>query len=117
MKELFPGDAGAVQPPEPQRTVYVDPTLEDETLRWRWETRAAQWRARELAEHVFGGEVTARLSGRITRAPFCGLLHLDVPFEDLASHKALEAVFLASASRDPILARVPFVYILGPAAE
>jgi hypothetical protein len=116
MRELF-SDTPSPLPTEPEETVYVDPTLGEEPAHWRWEARAAQWRAMELAEHVFGGEVSARLSGRSGRTPFRGLLHLDVPFADLDTHRAREAVFLASAAVDPILARVPFVYVLGPAAR
>jgi hypothetical protein len=110
---LFPRGSDPVAP-APERTTYVDPTLEEQSAAWRWEARAAQWRARELAEIVFGGEVVARLSGRAGRAPFRGLLHLDVPFRDLDTHRALEAVFLSSASRDPVLGRIPLVFVLGP---
>ena len=113
MSELFPVSPDGVEP-EPQRTVYVDPTLGEHAATWRWEARAAQWRARELAESVFGGQVNARLTGRAGRTPFRGLLYLDVPFRDLETHRALESVFLVCASRDPILGRIPFVYVLGP---
>ena len=73
MRELF-SDTPSPLPTEPEETVYVDPTLGEEPAHWRWEARAAQWRAMELAEHVFGGEVSARLSGRSGRTPFRGLL-------------------------------------------
>jgi hypothetical protein len=104
----------APDPPEPQRTAYVDPTLGEHEASWRWEARAAQWRARELAESVFGGEVRARLTGRAGRQPFRGLLYLEVPFEDLATHRALEAVFLSCASEDAVLGKIPLVFVLGP---
>jgi len=101
-------------PQEQERTFYVDPTRGEVATRRAWEQRAAQWRARELAERVFGGEVTARLTGRSGARPFRGLLHMEVPFADLESHRALETVFLASAARDPLLSEVPFVFVLAP---
>jgi hypothetical protein len=69
-----------------------------------------------VAEAVFGGEVRARLSGHSGGSPFRGLLHLDVPFRDLETHRALEAVFIACASEDPVLEQVPLIFVLGPAA-
>jgi hypothetical protein len=110
---LLPGGPEPL-PPEPEGTTYVDPTLGEQSAAWRWEARAAQWRARELAESVFGGQVNARLSGRAGRQPFRGLLHLEVPFSDLATHRALEAVFLSCASQDAVLGRIPLVFVLGP---
>jgi hypothetical protein len=110
---LFPLGRDHVAP-DPERTIYVDPSLGEQSATWRWEARAAQWRARALAESVFGGEVDARLGGRVGRTPFRGLLHLGVPFRDLETHRALEAVFLSCASRDPILRRIPLVFVLGP---
>jgi hypothetical protein len=113
VSEAFPG-IPEPQDESPPKTVHVDPTLGVEEVRLRWEARSAQWRARELAERVFGGEVTARLIGHSTRSSFRGLLYLDVPYTDLHRHRALEACFLAVAARDPVLARVPFVFVLGP---
>jgi hypothetical protein len=110
---LFPTGSEHLAP-EPERTTYVDPMLGEQSASWRWEARAAQWRARELAESVFGGEVTARLTGRAGRQAFRGLLYLDVPFRDLATHRSLEAVFLSCAAKDPILARIPLVFVMGP---
>jgi hypothetical protein len=95
-------------------TLFVDPLLERVDERERWEVRAAQWRARALAEVVFGGEVQARVTGRL-RGPFRGLLHLDVPFHGLAEHRARERVFLSAAASDPVIARVPFVFVFGAA--
>jgi hypothetical protein len=95
--------------------LFVDPVLDQVQERVRWEVRAAQWRARALAEVVFGGEVEARVTGRL-RGPFRGLLHLDVPFQGLAEHRARERVFLAAAANDPVIARVPFVFVFGAAA-
>ena len=97
-------------------TIFVDPTLARVQDRERWEARAAQWRAREIAEAVFGGEVRARLVGP-TPGGFRGLLHLDVPFEGLAEHREREARFVAAATIDPVLARVPLVFVFGAAAR
>jgi hypothetical protein len=113
MSDLFPGGRRDALVEKPG-TVHVDPTLGERTAEARWETRAAQWRARELAEEVFGGEVAARLTGRRGGHPFRGLLHLDVPFRDLAQHRVREAAFLSAAARDPVLERVPFVFVLTP---
>jgi hypothetical protein len=92
-----------------QSTLLFDPTQVEE--RERWEARAAQWRARALAELVFGGEVAAALAGQGQRGPFRGILDLSVPFEDLVRHRELEQVFLSAARRDPLLARVPFLFV------
>jgi hypothetical protein len=79
----------------------------------RWEARAAQWRAVELAEAVFGGPVEARLTGG-GAAGFRGLLELGVPFEDLARHRRAEHCFLAAARQDEVLGRLPLVVVLTP---
>jgi len=99
---------------DPQKVVFVDPSLHLEEVRRRWEVRAAQWRARELAEAVFGGEVRATLGGRGTRGTLRGLLHLEVPFSDLESHRRGETAFLMSAATDPVMARVPLVVVFSP---
>lgn len=91
----------------------VDPALDRVQGRRRWEARTAQWRARALAEAVFGGEVEARLAGHGGGHAFRGLLHLDVPFAGLERHREGEARFLAAAARDPVLSGVPFVYVFG----
>lgn len=114
MSDPFPTPARGPEPEE-EKIVQIDPTREQS--RWRWEIRAAQWRARELAEAVFGGAVGARLTGRTPRGAFHGLLHLEVPFENLDTHRSLEAVFLASAARDPLLGGVPLVFVLSPLAR
>jgi hypothetical protein len=113
MSELLPGRVRWASA-DPPGTVHVEPTLGERTAEERWEARAAQWRAMELAEDVFGGEVAARLTGRIGGHPFRGLLHLDVPFGDLAQHRLREAAFLAAAAHDPVLERVPFVFVFTP---
>ena len=100
---------------EKPSTIFVDPSIDRIDERERFEVRAAQWRARALAELVFGGEVEARVTGR-GRGPFRGLLHLDVPFGGLAEHRAREAVFMSAASRDPVLSRVELLSVFGARA-
>jgi len=83
----------------------------------RWEVRAAQWRALELARQVFGSEVRGSMIGVRPRGPMRGLMRLDVPFDELVRHRAREVRFLAMAGVDPLLARVPLLYVMGPAEE
>ena len=99
------------------------PTLPQLTLpgpsRWarnlHAEAWAARWRARELAEAVFGGVARARLVGLREEGAYRALLQLDVPFDDLSTHQLLERRFVAAVERDPILSRIPLVYVIGPA--
>lgn len=81
--------------------------------RARWEVRAAQWRARELAEDVFGEVTEMVVSGIRAEGPLRGLLQLKVPFDDLGNHRAREERFMAAASSDPLLATVRLVYVFG----
>lgn len=80
----------------------------------RWEVRAAQWRAREIAESVFGRVTSASLVSIRPAGPMRGLLHIEVPFRDLEIHTERERRFLAAAESDPILSQVPLVYVFGP---
>lgn len=82
--------------------------------RARWEVRAAQWRARELAELVFGEVASTSLTGIRPRGPLRGLLELEVPFDGLESHREKEARFMAATRTDPVLARVPLVFVFAP---
>jgi hypothetical protein len=112
---LFPGgsDGGAAaDAPEPR----LEQILDDRERVARWEVRAAQWRAHELALEAFGGPVRMHLMGMRLRGPMRGLLEMGVPFEDLDVHRAREARFLAAVSADPVLSRIPLVYVLGPHA-
>lgn len=90
--------------------------LTEEERLGRIEVRAAQWKAVELARMVFGRDVGVAMVGLRTRGPLRGLLRLDVPFETLERHREREGVFLSLVGQDPLLARVPLVYILGPDA-
>lgn len=83
----------------------------------RWEVRAAQYRAHELALEAFGGPVRTHLMGLRTRGAMRGLLEMGVPFRDLPGHRVREARFLAAVGSDPLLARVPLVYVLGPRSD
>jgi len=80
----------------------------------RWEVRAAQWRARELAEVVFGGVGESSLMSLRPDGALRGLLRLSVPFVDLPAYRARETRFLAAVERDPILSRIRLVYVIAP---
>ena len=80
----------------------------------RWEVRAAQWRARELAQLVFGDVSDMGLSGIRGGGEMRGLLRLDVPFDDLCKHHDREARFMAAVLNDPLLSAVPLLYVIGP---
>ena len=82
--------------------------------RAKWEVRAARWRATELAEIVFGAVGDSSLLGLRPQGALRGMLRLQVPFVDLAAHRAREAQFLAAVDMDPLLARIRLVYVIGP---
>jgi hypothetical protein len=88
--------------------------LTEEERVGRIEIRAAQWKALELARAVFGEDVGMAMIGLRHRGPLRGLLRLDVPFESLERHREREGMFLSLVGRDPLLARVPLVYVVGP---
>jgi hypothetical protein len=115
MSGFLPGNArGANHEAEHPRLLQGD--LDQAQARARWAVRAAQWRARELAEAVFGDVGESSLRGLRTDGPARGLLTLTVPFDDLETHRELEARFMAAAYHDPVLSRVPLVYVFGPCA-
>lgn len=80
----------------------------------RWEVRAAQWRAMELARAAFGVGVRGTLMGLRHDGALRGLLKLDVPFDSLDLHSAREKTFLEMVSDDPLMARVPLLFVVGP---
>ena len=82
--------------------------------RKRWEVRAAQWRARELAQLVFGDVSDMGLSGIRGGGEMRGLLRLDAPFDDLCKHHDREARFMVAVLNDPLLSAVPLLYVIGP---
>jgi hypothetical protein len=103
-----------------ERSDRPDPRLEtrltEEERRSRWEVRAAQWRAIELARAAFGGEIRGAMLGIRGTGPMRGLLHMSVPFGDLEGHRRREARFLSLVHADPLLSKVPLVYVVGPDA-
>jgi len=111
---LFPRSVGHLGLPEPEHPRLLERPYSLEERRARWEVRAAQWRARELAELVFGGVTDSSLSSLRATGGLRGLLRLEVPFRDLDSHREREARFMAAVEADPILAEVPLVYVMAP---
>jgi hypothetical protein len=110
----IPGNARG-EGPDPEHPQLRQRPLSPAEQRARWEVRAAQWRARELAENVFGSVSAMGLMGIRRQGPLRGLLRLDVPFADLEIHREREARFLAAVREDPLLADVPLVFLIGPA--
>lgn len=99
----------------PEHTTLPDRHLLGEReLARRRHVRAAAWRALKLARTVFGSGVSLRLREATGRGRFGGLLHLDVPFDDLADHRLREDVFTACAGIDPLLSRIHLVYVFNP---
>lgn len=88
-----------------------------EEHRERWERRAAQWAALELAREVFGDQVVARLERYPARGGFHGLLTLRVPFQGLDDHRRREGVFASLAAADPVLRQVPLLFVFEPVAR
>ena len=110
-----PSPAGGLEPERDHTTLRQRPLHIDER-RARWLVRAAQWRARELAEMAFGSVSDTALIGLRTDGPMRGVLRMDVPFSTLEDHQRRESVFHASIQNDAVLAEVPLIYILGPDA-
>ncbi len=100
--------------PEPEHPRLTQRPLSQAELRARWEVRAAQWRAREIAELVFGEVTDSTLVSLRPDGPLRGLLHLEVPFSDLEAHHEREERFMAAVHTDPVLARVRLVYVMAP---
>jgi len=113
MDELFNPLKGGL-PTEPDATEHLDPFLARRVEQRPWEVRSAQYRAWSFAEMAFGSGVRASLAGRPGYPSFRGILHLTVPFRDLADHEARESLFLTWAREDPVLSMVPLVYVFEP---
>ena len=113
MTAFLPGSARAVAGERDHPKLQQRPLSRAEQ-KARWEVRAAQWRARELAESIFGSVSDMGLTGLRSQGALRGLLRLGVPFEDLDVHRAREARFLAAVETDPILADIRLVYVIGP---
>ncbi len=114
MDELFRPRPGS-SPESPEPTEHLDPLLDRRLDRHPWEVRSAQWRAWALAEEAFGNRVQVRLTGRAGAMGFRGLLTLSVPFTGLGDHHRREALFLAWVGRDPVLTRIPLIFVFEPA--
>ena len=99
---------------EPSHPRLHQRSLSPTEQRDRWEGRAAQWRARDIAKSVFGRVARASLLSLRAAGPLRGLLHLEVPFHDIEVHRDQEQCFLAAVGDDPILAQIRLVYIFGP---
>jgi len=100
--------------PTPESTEHLDPFLARRIEARPWELRSAQWTAWVLAEIAFGEGIKVSLVGRPGYPDFRGLLYLSVPFRDLADHNTRQSLFLNWAGRDPVLSRVPLVYVFEP---
>ena len=103
--------------PEPEYPRLQQRPLSDSERRARWEVRAAQWRAREPAEAVFGRVGESTLLGAKAAGPLRGLLRLQVPFADLDQHREREARFIAAVAADPVLTHIRLVYVVGPESD
>ncbi len=113
MDEIFTPRAGPPGP-DPGAQEHVDPFIARRVETRPWELRSAQWRAWFLAEGVFGSGVTVALVGRPGYPSFRGLLYLAVPFKDLTDHTKRQSLFLSWAGEDPVLSRVPLVFVFEP---
>jgi hypothetical protein len=113
MDEFFHPPQGG-SPFEPEVTEHLDPFLAHRLETRPWELRSAQYRARWFAEMAFGADVQASLAGRPGYPSFRGLLYLRVPFRDLEDHERRQSLFLTWAGHDPLLARVPLVFVFEP---
>lgn len=104
-------------PREPEHPSLQQRPLTEAERRARWEVRAAQWRARAIAEAVFGRVGESSLFGAKAGGGLRGLLRLQVPFSDLGEHREREARFLAAVDADPVLAHIRLVYVIGPESD
>ena len=110
----FPGSSDFLSEVDTDHARLQERPLSQAERRSRWEVRAAQWRARELADLVFGSVTRMQLSGLRPDGLLRGLLRLDVPFTDLEVHRDREARFLAAVASDQLLTQIPLVYVIGP---
>ncbi len=116
MSGLIPRRAGDVHRSDLDES-HLQVRLTEAERQGRWEVRAAEWRALELAREIFGAEARVSLIGIRSAGPMRGLLQLDVPFDGLDAHRALETDFMAQVGLDPVLSRVPLIYVLGANAD
>jgi len=110
---FLPGTSRGAQT-DAEHPRLIERTLDREEHRARWAVRAAQWRARELAELVFGPVSESSVRAFRPRGAVRGLMVLRVPFDNLDRHREREARFMAAAQSDPVLSEVPLVFVFGP---
>jgi hypothetical protein len=113
MDELLNPHGGG-SPNDPETSESIDPFLARRVERKPWELRAAQWQAWHLAEMAFGEDVEVSLVGRPGFPSFRGLLYISVPFADLGEHNRRQSLFLSWAGEDPVLRRVPLIFVFEP---
>ena len=114
MNEIVPSNLFADLPCSEHLRLYLQTSEPAERQQARREVRAAAWRAREIAEVVFGHVSESSLVGLRSDGPLRGLMRLDVPFVNLRMHEDRQAQFMAAVDRDPILERMSLVYVIGP---
>jgi hypothetical protein len=68
----------------------------------------------ELAQSVWGPGVRSTLLGTRATGALRGLLKLDVPFRTLDEHRDGERTFLSLVGGDPLMERVPLLFVVGP---
>lgn len=112
MSAFFPTPPRAVER-DTAHPHFLERSLDRDEQRARWEVRTAQWRARELAEAVFGSVAESSVRALRPAGAARGLMVLRVPFQSLSEHRDREARFMAAAERDPVLSAVPLVYVFG----
>ena len=113
MDELLRGPAPH-SPDGPEPKPLLDPLLARQRETRPWQVRSAQWRAWELAEAAFGSGAQVRLAGRAGAGGIRGLLTVSVPFSGFEDHRTRESLFLHWVWKDPILTRVPLVFVFEP---
>jgi len=113
MSPFIPRTAGGEGPEPDHPRLHQRPVTRAESRSLR-EVHAAKWRARELAEAVFGDVCEMGLIGMRPHGPLRGLLRFLVPFDDPAVHRDREARFMAAVHADPLLSSVRLVYVIGP---
>lgn len=114
MDELIRPPASGTAP-DREVTEHIDPLLSRRIETRPWELRSAQYRAWALAEMAFGGRVNASLVGRPGYPTFRGILYMTIPFRDLDDHETRQSIFLRWAGADPVLGRIPLVFVFEPA--
>ena len=115
MSAFLPHSGGSFEADPDHLRLHQEPDSPAERQS-RWEVRAAQWRAHEIAHVVFAGVTGMGLVGLRREGSVRGLLRLDVPFDDLDVHREREARFMAAVSMDPVLSSVRLLYVIGPDA-